>query len=290
MNPRVSAIIIVRDGEQFIAEAIDSVIAQEGPAFELIVVDDGSSDATETIVQSYAGRLDGRLRVLHHPGHANLGMSASRNLGVADARGDYVAFLDADDRWLPAKLAEQVAILDSEPGTSMVYGRTLIWNSWDLTGGQRDFFYDLGVAPDATYRAGALFRQLLANRYQTPTTCNAMIRRDALIAVGGSDPRLRGMFEDQLLFAKLLLEYPVHVASQCWAQYRQHPRSASADAVDALDVDRAQLRYLAAVGEYLRHSQSVRLRDRVALAATTAKVAAQIVARHAKRALRRSAR
>jgi glycosyltransferase involved in cell wall biosynthesis len=271
----VSAIIIVRDGEEFIAEAIESVIAQEGVTWELIVVDDGSSDGTEAIVQSFASRLAGRLRQLHHRGHANLGMSASRNLGIAESRGDYVAFLDADDLWLPGKLVEQVAILDSGPATAMVYGRTLIWHSWDPADDQRDFFYDLGVGADATYPSGTLFRQLLANRHQSPTTCNAMIRREALLAVGGCDPGLRGMFEDQLLFAKLLLKFPVHVSSRNWAHYRQHARSASAALNDPLAVDRARLNLLAALSNYMQQSGAL----------TTAQVTARMRARQARRAL-----
>jgi glycosyltransferase involved in cell wall biosynthesis len=289
MNPTVSAIIIVRDGEQFIAEAIESVIAQEGVAWELIVVDDGSRDGTEAIVQSFASRLAGRLRLLHHPGHANLGMSASRNLGIAESSSDYVAFLDADDLWLPGKLAEQVAILDSEPGTAMVYGRTLIWRSWEPGTDQRDFFYDLGVGADETYPSGRLFRQLLANRHQTPTTCNAMIRRKALLAVAGCDPGLRGMFEDQLLFAKLLLKFPVHVSSRCWANYRQHAGSASAALNDSLAVDRARLGFLAALRNYMRQN-GARIRHRAAVELTIVQVAARIGARRAKRALFRGAR
>ena len=290
MRPRVSAIIIVRDGEQFIAEAIESVIAQEGVAWELIVVDDGSSDGTEAIVQSFLARLGERLRHVHHAGHANLGMSASRNLGISEASGDYVAFLDADDLWAPGKLAEQVTILDKEPETAMVYGRTLIWHSWNPADDQRDFYYDLGIGADATHPPGSLFRQLLANRYQTPTTCNAMIRRDALLAIGGCDPGLRGMFEDQLLFAKLLLEYPTHVSSRCWAQYRQHAGSASARLTDPLEVDRAQLRYLGAIRDYIRQGGSrAGTRERRALALTTMQVAARIAVRRAKRALRRNA-
>lgn len=288
MQPRVSAIIIVRDGEQFISEAIVSVIAQDGVDWELIVVDDGSSDGTEAIVHSFADRLEGRLRPLRHPGHANLGMSASRNLGLAEARGDYVAFLDADDLWLPGKLAEQVAILDAEPGTAMAYGRTLIWHSWEGGTDERDFFYDLGVNADVTYPAGALFRQLLANRYQSPTTCNAMMRRDALLAVGGCDPGLRGMFEDQLMFAKLLLAYPVHVSARCWAHYRQHARSASAALGDPLTVDVAQLHYLAALRRHLRAPGGGRIRDRGAVALAAAKVAMRLAARRARRALRRA--
>ena len=286
MTPGVSAIIIVRDGEAFIAEAIESVIAQDGVSWELIVVDDGSSDGTEAIVQSFAARLGERLRLLHHIEHANLGMSASRNLGITEARGAYVAFLDADDLWLPGKLAGQVAILDAEPETAMVYGRTLIWHSWVPGTNQRDFYYDLGVGADATYPAGALFRQLLANRHQTPTTCNAMIRRDALRAVGGCDPGLRGMFEDQLMFAKLLLDYPAHVSLRCWAHYRQHARSASAGVADSLMADRAQLRYLAALRRHMRARDVGRIRDRAVVAFTAANVAVRIAARRARRALR----
>ena len=288
MPPKVSAIIIVRDGEEFIAEAIASVIVQDRVSWELIVVDDGSSDGTEAIVNAFADRLEGRLRLLRHPGHANLGMSASRNLGMAEARGDYVAFLDADDLWLPGKLAEQVAILDAEPGTAMAYGRTLIWHSWEPGTDRRDFFYDLGVGGDATYPAGALFRQLLANRHQSPTTCNAMIRRDALLAVGGCDPGLRGMFEDQLMFAKLLLDFPVPVSSRCWAHYRQHARSASAASGDPLRVDEAQLRYLAALRRHLRARGGGRVHDRGAVALAAAKVAMRLAARRARRALRRA--
>jgi hypothetical protein len=171
----------------------------------------------------------------------------------------------------------------------MVYGRTLIWNSWDPGSEEPDFFYELGVDADAAYPAGALFGQLLANRYQSPTTCNAMIRREALLAVGGCDPALRGMFEDQLLFAKLLLQFPVYVSSRLWARYRQHPQSASSAMADPLTVDQAQLRYLAALRRHMRHTGTGRLRDRRAAAVAATRVAGRIAGRRAKRALRRRA-
>jgi glycosyltransferase involved in cell wall biosynthesis len=261
VSPKVSAIIIVLDGERFIAEAIESVLAQQGPSPELIVVDDGSRDRTAEIVQSFGNRA----RLLAHPGGANLGMSASRNAGISEARGDYVAFLDADDVWLPGKIQAQAAILDEQPATAMVYGQTMMWHSWDTGSQQPDYFYDLGVAPDSTYPAETLFGQLLANRHQTPTTCNAMVRRAALLAVGGFDPALRGMFEDQLLFAKLLLRYPVHVSSDCWAKYRQHDRNASAAAGGRLSVERQQRRYLRRLQHYVRRSGGAPARYRAML-------------------------
>jgi glycosyltransferase involved in cell wall biosynthesis len=248
--PRVSAIIIVLNGETYIDEAIDSVAAQSFGEWELLVVDDGSSDGTAAIVQRYADG-DPRIRLLRHADGGNHGMSATRNRGLAEARGEFVAFLDADDIWLPDKLAEQVAILDRCPQAAMVYGRTLIWNAWAPAAESADFEYPLGVPADAQYAPPRLFRQLLDNKVQTPTTCNAMMRRSIVAAVGGFDPAFRDMFEDQIFFAKLLLAYPAFVSGALWAKYRQHPASASALAKDPAEVTRVHLRYLKAVRRHL---------------------------------------
>lgn len=250
-QPKVSAIIIVLDGERFIAEAIDSVRAQSFPEWELLVVDDGSTDGTIPIVERFA-EADTRIRLLRHPDGGNHGMSATRNLGIDAARGTYIGFLDSDDRWLPHKLAEQVGILDAEPQTGMVYGRTRIWHSWQPGTEQGDYFYDLGVDPDRTYDPPRLLYNLLPNRAQTPTTCNALMRRDAVVAVGGFDPTFRAMFEDQLFFAKLMARFPVHVSGRCWALYRQHEDASSAREADVEEIARAQVRYLAALSRHLR--------------------------------------
>src|SRR5215475_5728613 len=98
-QPLVSVVIIFLNAECFIQEAIESVFAQAYPAWELLLVDDGSSDASTTIAQRYAEQHRHQVRCLEHPGHANRGMSASRNLGIRNARGPYIAFLDADDVW-----------------------------------------------------------------------------------------------------------------------------------------------------------------------------------------------
>jgi glycosyltransferase involved in cell wall biosynthesis len=120
--PLVSAIIIFLDAERFIEEAIESVLAQTCGAWVLLLVDDGSSDAGTNIARRYAARHPDRMRYLEHPGHANRGMSAARNLGIANARGAYVAFLDADDVWLPQRLERHVDVLEREPDLSAVYG------------------------------------------------------------------------------------------------------------------------------------------------------------------------
>ena len=246
-SPLVSCIMIFRDAARFMEEAIASIRAQTYPHWELVLVDDGSTDESTAIARRHAADDPARVRCLEHPGHANRGMSASRNLGIRAARGAYVAFLDADDVWAPEKLAAPVAILEAHPAAAMVYGRTLIWHGW--TGRPedraRDHTFDLGVAPDALVDPPTLFFLLLANKVQSPTTCNAMLRRDVFDAVGTFEERFRGMYEDQVLFAKIHLQRPVYVADACWARYRQHPGNASGDDADYHATRRPFLAWLA---------------------------------------------
>src|SRR5918997_1425231 len=119
-NILVSTILPFLNAEKFIEEAIESVFAQTYDDWELLLIDDGSTDGSTRIALQYAERHRGRVRYLEHPEHQNRGVSASRNLGISHARGEYVAFLDADDVWLEHKLEQQVAILSSHPEAGMV--------------------------------------------------------------------------------------------------------------------------------------------------------------------------
>ena len=254
--PAVSCIVIFLNEERFLAEAIDSVLAQDHESWELLLVDDGSTDGSAEIARAFVQRYPDRVRYLQHTDGATHGMSAARNLGLAHARGRYVGFLDADDVWLPGKLTEQVEILDGRPDVGMVYGRTLLWHSWQSGGARRslDHFCDLGVTPDTVVEPPRLLVQLIENRFQTPTTCNALIRRSVIAAVGGFEPEFRGMFEDQVFFMKVCLEQRVYVASRCWAKYRQRDDSRSAHADAAGQVAEARARLLAWLVAYLeRH-------------------------------------
>jgi glycosyltransferase involved in cell wall biosynthesis len=282
--PRVSAIIIVFNGETYIAEAIESVLAQQFDDWELLIVDDGSTDRTRDIVRSYVDAHADRIRLLRHHDKGNHGMSATRNVGIAAASGDYVAFLDADDVWVPTKLAEQVRLIESHPAAALVYGRTLIWNEWDPRSDKKDYFYSLGVEPDALYEPPRLFFQLLENVHQTPTTCNAMMRRDAILEVGGFDPSFRDMFEDQIFFAKLLLAYPLYVSGKCWAKYRQHGSAASSQSRSA--VQQAHLHYLRALRHYLVRRGAGLSRPRWAVELTIAKLHRKLIIKGLRRRLR----
>lgn len=223
----VSIVTIFLDAERFLAEAVESVLAQTHGDWELLLVDDGSSDGGAGIAARYAAGDPERIRCLAHPGRENRGMSASRNLGLRHARGGYVAFLDADDVYRPEKLERQVAILETRPEVAMVYGATLHWHGW--TGRPedqgRDFPRKLGVPPDTRVPPPGLVARFLRHEGWPPGTCGALIRREAIDRIGGFEEEFRGMFEDQAFFYKLCLAETVFVESGSWDCYRQHPGS-----------------------------------------------------------------
>src|SRR4029079_10856270 len=150
----VSVIMIFRDEERFIKHAIESVFAQVYNDWELLLVDDGSRDGSPLIARDYERRFPRKVRCLEHPEHESRGMSASRNLGINEAKGELIAFLDADDLWLPEKLEEQVAILDSHPEAAMVYGATQYWYGWtgDPEDEARDFVSRLDIEANKLVR------------------------------------------------------------------------------------------------------------------------------------------
>jgi len=121
IQPLVSVVIPLYNGERFIAATLDSALAQDYPRVEILVVDDGSTDHSLRVAREYAARHGDRIRVLIHPGGANRGVSATRNLALAEARGEWIAFLDADDLWYPKKLSRQMAALARAAHASVCY-------------------------------------------------------------------------------------------------------------------------------------------------------------------------
>jgi glycosyltransferase involved in cell wall biosynthesis len=233
--PLVSVVLIFLNEERFLEEAIASVRAQSHRRWELLLVDDGSTDQSSGIAQRHAREQPDRIRYLTHAGKANRGKSASRNLGLARARGEYVAFLDGDDVFRPEKLERQSRLLD-EHAVAMVYGPTLYWRDWAGTdgtdGGTRpSALGKLGVAPNRSYGPPALLRRFLTDGGTVPCICGLTARMSSVREVGGFDERIDYMFEDQVLLAKLCAQYPVYVDDGCYDQYRQHARSTSRRAI-----------------------------------------------------------
>lgn len=232
--PKVSAIMIFLNGETFIAEAIDSILAQTFTDWELILVDDGTTDGATAIAKSYAERHPDRIRYTEHPGHENRGMSASRNRGISLARGDLLAFLDADDIWLPRRLQVHVDILDANPEVAVVMGPTIWWRSW-MSGGNAsrkpwahaDTAGESGLPVHQVIEPPAVALSYLERRGATlPGICSVTVRRAAALDVGGFNDDFRTLYEDQVFHFRIGLRHRIWVNDEALSLYRQHDDSA----------------------------------------------------------------
>ncbi len=250
-QPLVSVVIIFWSAERFLREAIESVFAQAYANWELLLVDDGSTDGSTAIARSCVEQDPQRVRYLEHPGHANRGMSASRNLGIRNTQGAYVAFLDADDVWFSNILEEQVAILETYPDAAMVYGPIQWWYSW--TGkredAERDYVEKLGVPPNMIIEAPKLLPLFLRDKAAVPS--GILARRHVVEQVGGFEDTFPGEYEDQVFCAKICLSAPVFASGQCWYRYRQHPDSCVLTGQRTGETDSARLRFLNWLDMYL---------------------------------------
>ena len=223
----------VCNGQAFLLEAIRSVQQQETLAsWELIVVDDGSTDASRAIALSFAA-ADTRITVLTHPYSANLGISASRNCAMEHARGDVLAFLDADDVWLPYRLEHQLALLRAHPEIAMVYGQAERWWDFDREFHERKLRNGRNYIPtllpggetSGVLLAPTLLRWFLRDESLTPCTCSALVRTRVAQQLGGFEALFRGLYDDQVFYAKVSLEHPILADTRCVARYRRHAES-----------------------------------------------------------------
>jgi glycosyltransferase involved in cell wall biosynthesis len=185
---KVSVVIPVFNGSATIRQAIESVLAQGYHNLELIVVDDGSTDGTREIIESYGDRMQ-QLR------QSNAGPAAARNTGVRSASGEYLAFLDADDCWLPGMLERTMVMLDSDPDCVMAYGNLSMVDSEGAS---------LGTCLIGEEHAHAPSMEELLTRMWPIMPSAALIRRSAFDGCGGFVEQFRGAgFEDAFLWLRL---------------------------------------------------------------------------------------
>jgi len=184
-SPRVSVIVPSYNAERFLRAALDSALAQEGVALEVLVADDGSTDGTAAILAGYGDRI----RVLRQD---HRGPAAARNAAAREARGEYVALLDADDRFRPGKLARQAAVLDTRPDVGLVY------TGWDVVDADGRPLPHQGWSREE----GDVLPRLLLGNLAHPVA--VMLRRGPMLEVGGFDETLQ-VNEDWELFLRLAL-------------------------------------------------------------------------------------
>lgn len=239
--PRVSVVMIFLNAERFIADSIASVTGQTISAWELLLVDDGSSDASTAIARGAAEASGGRIRYLEHPEHANRGMAETRNLGLREATGEYLLYLDSDDILVPDALERLAAPLDRDRAVAVSCAATLFWN-WDpAIEREPDKMQRFREWADRTVGGRLFLAAMIADEDLHPANCSTLFRREAVLAIGGFDLAFRGMYEDTALLTEVLVRHRVHVASACLSAYRMHLNSFCHTAASAGDyaADRA---------------------------------------------------
>jgi glycosyltransferase involved in cell wall biosynthesis len=205
----VTAVIPVHNGEDFVAEAIESVLGQSQPALECIVIDDGSTDATRDAVLQFGDAVT----YIHR---SQSGVAAARNHGTRLARAELVAFLDHDDVWLPTKLERQLQAL-SESGAAMALCAVYVIDS------ARTVLATKRVSPRNDLLTGML---LFDGTTTVSCSSTGLMRREALVAMGGFDTAL-SMSADWDLLLRMLLEGTVAYVDEPLVLYRVHESNMS---------------------------------------------------------------
>ena len=209
--PKVSVIIPTYNGEKYIREAIDSVLAQSYEDFEIVVVDDGSADNTKEVLDKY----EAQIKYIYQE---NQGRSAARNRGVKESTGEYIAFLDADDLWEVDKLMLQMAYFEKNSNLGLIYSDALSVR-------------DREVLVPSLFRerrpyAGRCFDKLLYENFIPTQT--VIVKKMVFEAVGGFDESIE-VSEDYDLWLKILKKYEISYIDKVLARYRLHNNNVSQD-------------------------------------------------------------
>jgi glycosyltransferase involved in cell wall biosynthesis len=208
-NPLVSVVIPCYNQARFLGEAIESVSAQTYPRVEIIVVDDGSTDDTAEVWALYPS--------VHYVRQENQGLAAARNRGLRESHGDFLVFLDADDRLLPAAVERGVYHLSNSPESAFVSGR------YRYIKEDGTVLHEYSQDPAGPDPYTSLLRGNYIGMHATVT-----YRREVIEAEGGFNPSLAAC-EDYDLYLRIARKYPVSVHENLVAEYRQHSQNMSRD-------------------------------------------------------------
>jgi glycosyltransferase involved in cell wall biosynthesis len=248
--PSVSVIVAAYNAERYISETLDSIFAQTFKDYEVIVVDDGSTDRTPSIVAQYP--------LVTCLQQRNCGQPAARNAGIRAARGRYLAFLDADDLWLPSKLEKQVSLLSTHAEADWVYSDAIVFDSERRTVICR-------ISERLALHDGSVLRELLLCSFiPSPTP---LIRREVFDESGLFDesPALR-IGEDWNMWLRIAERHPIAVIREPLALVRAHDMSMTQTTnADAIYESKRRIVELA-VARNAESLQSIKARALAALA------------------------
>lgn len=223
MPPAVSVVIATRNYGRYLAGTIRSVLEQTWDDFEIIVVDDGSTDDTPAVVRPFLA--DSRVCYRRTDG---LGQSRAKNLGIQLSRCPLIAFLDGDDEWLPHKLERQLPLFD-DPAVGVVYGRRVLM---DESGGEH-------ATPQAAIVRGRIFNELLV--FNPVCFSSVVVRRTVFETVGMFDPNLQ-LAIDYDLWLRVARHFDFNCVDEALVRYRTGHANLSSRIIDRLQTVLAILR------------------------------------------------
>ncbi|PAU81201.1 glycosyl transferase [Halovibrio salipaludis] len=223
-TPRVSVITPTYNRADFIGEAVQSVMDQDYTDFELLIVDDGSTDNTREVLQPWL--QDERV---HYIQQANQGQSHARNRAIEQARGEFICFLDSDNAWVPGKLSMQVALLDEHPEVDVVYGDNIFINEAGAETSRQNM---------KRYSGFIAFQMLKDNCVAMNTT---MARRRCFDEMGGMSGKRR-VADDYDLWLRFSARYRFHYMPEYLAYYRVMEQQISSDKTARFETNEAIIR------------------------------------------------
>ena len=213
--PRVSVVMPLYNTRAFVDQALDSALSQRYRSFEVVVVDDGSTDGSGEIARRYAERFKNRVRVITQP---NAGLPAARNTALYAGRGEYFALLDADDAWHPDHLQQAMDAFDADPDLGLVHANI---RRIDAEGNE------LGV-PVRHWHPGIDAYRALALREEHVACPTAVFSREAVRKVGGFDLQFTHLgCEDRDLWLRIAERFRLRYLDSVSADYRVHPKGMS---------------------------------------------------------------
>lgn len=254
--PLISIITCFLNPGTWLVEAIESVISQTYTNWEIVLTDDGSVKKDADIAINYAKKFPDKIFYVEHDEHVNRGLAISRNVGIKKSKGELIAFLDADDCWLPDKLTNQIKLFKAFPEVQMICEATCFWYSWNNENIQDELVL-LG-APQGIYQPPELMKRLYPlGEGQPPCPSGIIITRKALERSGGFEEKFSGvyqLYEDQAFLSKIYLKENIYISERANNLYRKRDDSMSSAANNEATYKKVRLFYQVWLEDYFLKS------------------------------------
>ena len=258
--PLISTVIPFLNAGPWLGEAIESVLNQTYTNWEIILINDGSHGEDEDIGIRFAQKYPEKIFYFQHEGGINRGLAFSRNAGIRHATGELIAFLDADDYWLPSKLENQLEIFKKYPQVEMICEASYFWYSWN-DAAEKDDLTLIGTSEGIYYPPKLMGKLYPLGRAQPPCPSGIIIKKEALKDSGGFEEKFSGvyqLYEDQAFLSKVYAKEIIYISAQANNKYRKRPDSMSSAANDKLLYNKVRLFYIEWLEDYFLQTSALK--------------------------------